>query len=160
MSILNQFSYPIMIIFLLIALYFILMRMRHVRWQLVVAVEALVIVVAVAAFITLRPGESDIDSPEQATALIGSGQPTLLEFFSNYCSGCIAVKPAFEQLASELDDEFNIVRVDIHSSAGRELRRQFGFSFTPEFILFDAEGEQVWRDNLLPSDEVLAMVRD
>ncbi|MBC8331974.1 MAG: thioredoxin family protein [Anaerolineae bacterium] len=37
-----------------------------------------------------------------------------------------------------------VVRVDVQSAFGRELAREYG-TFTPTFVFFDVEGEELWR---------------
>ena len=54
--------------------------------------------------------------------------------------------------------EFNILRIDIHTDFGRELRNRFGFTATPEFVLFDGSGREVWRAHTPPAPEQLALV--
>ena len=38
-----------------------------------------------------------------------------------------------------------VIRVDIHTQGGRELADQMGFEYTPTFILFAADGVELWR---------------
>ena len=37
-----------------------------------------------------------------------------------------------------------VIRVDVQSAEGKEIARQYG-SFTPTFVFFDPQGEEVWR---------------
>jgi hypothetical protein len=45
--------------------------------------------------------------------------------------------------------------VDIHTDFGRTLRERYGFSFTPEFVLFDSAGSEIWRSHTPPSETEL-----
>lgn len=45
----------------------------------------------------------------------------------------------------ELGDQVLFIRLNIQESVGRELAPVFGFEFTPTFIFFDAEGNELWR---------------
>jgi len=47
-------------------------------------------------------------------------------------------------LKTEFPDQLRVVNVDVQSSLGRELTREYG-KFTPTFIIFDGNGEEVWR---------------
>src|SRR5690606_15648228 len=96
-----------------------------------------------------------VNSIEAAEALISNGKPTFLEFFSNYCTGCVAIRPTVDQAVENLKADFNILRVDIHTETGRNLRENLGFSYTPEFIIFDKTGEEIWRDHSLPPTTIL-----
>ena len=54
-----------------------------------------------------------------------------------------------EPVVSGLEDRysagFRIVRVNVGSSAGKQLAREHGCIGTPAFVLFDKNGEQVRR---------------
>lgn len=63
-------------------------------------------------------------------------------------------------IVEDISEQFNILRVDIHTQHGRELRRRIGFTYTPEFVLFDSVGQEVWRDHSPPSPELLALVEN
>ncbi|MBI3165049.1 MAG: hypothetical protein HYZ24_10225 [Chloroflexi bacterium] len=39
----------------------------------------------------------------------------------------------------------HIIRLNIQEDIGRELAVVYGFEFTPTFIFFDAQGNELWR---------------
>ena len=47
-------------------------------------------------------------------------------------------------LKTEFPDQLRVINVDVQSSLGRELAREYG-KFTPTFIIFDGNGEELWR---------------
>jgi hypothetical protein len=49
-----------------------------------------------------------------------------------------------DELKEEFPLQLQVVSVDVQSSLGRELSRDYG-SFTPTFVFFDSEGEEQWR---------------
>ncbi len=51
-----------------------------------------------------------------------------------------------DELENGLIDRLVVIRVNIQEEVGRELAPVYGFSFTPTFIFFDAEGQEVWRE--------------
>lgn len=157
MNILNQFSYIIISAIVMVAS-IVLLRRYAVDRRLMSAVVVALVILSLSGFLLLRPGASDVDSASATRAMIDNGRPTLLEFFSNYCAGCLALRPAVDLLASDIEDEFNILRIDIHTDFGREIRNQFDFTFTPEFILFDHTGQEIWRDHTLPPREQVNML--
>ncbi len=55
------------------------------------------------------------------------------------------MKPVVDGLAKELKDQLVVLRVDIHTTGGRTLANEMGFEFTPTFILFGADGVELWR---------------
>jgi thiol-disulfide isomerase/thioredoxin len=158
MNVFNQFSYVLISSAVLIAS-LIVLRRYNVDRRLMSAVGIAIVVLSVSAALILRPGLSDVDSLQMAQATFRNGKPTLLEFFSNYCAGCLAVRPAVDLLAAEFEEDINIVRIDIHTDFGREIRQEFGFSYTPEFILLDHNGQEIWREHVLPTrEQVIAIV--
>jgi len=60
------------------------------------------------------------------------------------------LKPVVDGLEEELDSgvsigkRIHIIRLNIQEEAGKELAPIYNFQFTPTFIYFDAEGNEVW----------------
>lgn len=50
-----------------------------------------------------------------------------------------------DELEQEIGDQIHIIRLNIQESVGMELAPFYDFEFTPTFIYFDAEGNEVWR---------------
>ena len=148
-GIFNQYSYVIISLVVLIVSA-ILLRRYIASTRLIAAALGIMIVLSIAGNFLLRPGTSDIDSVDAAQAALSNGRPTFLEFFSNFCASCLALRPAVDVLVSDIQPEFNVLRIDIHTDFGRELRQNFKFSYTPEFALFDSSGQEVWRGHTLP----------
>lgn len=48
-------------------------------------------------------------------------------------------------LEEEFADQLLVIRVDVQSKGGKEVARLYG-SFTPTFVFFDPQGEEVWRE--------------
>jgi thioredoxin-related protein len=48
-------------------------------------------------------------------------------------------------IKNEFSDELRIIRVDIQSETADDLRNDYEFSITPTFLLFDGEGNLIWR---------------
>ncbi len=149
MPIFNQYSY--ILISLAVVLVSIMLLWRYAVDRRIIAAAAISFVaLSFTGYLLLRPGSSDVDSVRQAQVTLQNGKPTFLEFFSNYCAGCLALRPRVDLIAAEIEDEYNILRIDIHTDFGRELRQNFRFTYTPEFILFDNTGQEVWRDHTVP----------
>lgn len=161
----NQFSFLLFSIAGIALITGLIWRLFRPRWPVLAGSAMGLMVLAVVVFFVLRPGVSDVNNIADAEALLTSGRPTMVEFFSNYCIGCMSVRPAVDALVADLDRTFaegvNVLRVDIHTDFGRELRERYAFSFTPEFILFDAEGQEVWRGHLPPAlTDIVPLVRE
>ena len=159
MNILNQYSYILIAAGTLVTIYWLLRTQLRIRLPVVVAMQAVVIAIFILGFILLRPGAGNVDDVQISLQTIDNGKPTFLEFFSNYCTGCIAFQPIVESIEAEYSPEYNILRVDIHTQVGRDLREIYDFSFTPEFVLFNTNGEEIWRDHIPPSDQQIQQAR-
>ncbi len=48
-------------------------------------------------------------------------------------------------IEKEYADRLLVIRLNIQEDAGRELAPVYRFEFTPTFIFFDAQGNEVWR---------------
>lgn len=55
------------------------------------------------------------------------------------------MKTVVDGLEKELGDRLIIVRLNIQEEIAQELAPVYGFEFTPTFIYFDADGNEVWR---------------
>jgi thioredoxin-related protein len=51
-----------------------------------------------------------------------------------------------DELENELRDELLVIRLNIQEEVGRELAPVYDFEFTPTFIFFDGDGNEVWRE--------------
>jgi thiol-disulfide isomerase/thioredoxin len=154
----NQYSYVFLSLGLILGSIIVLLVLRQ-RRPVVIGVAAALAGVLVIGNFVVRPGSSDVNSVAAARTMLVNGKPTFVEFFSNYCLGCAAARPAVDQLVSRIQNQYNILRVDIHTDFGRDLREEYAFSYSPEFILFDTSGREVWRSHVPPSDEQLALAK-
>jgi thioredoxin-related protein len=51
-----------------------------------------------------------------------------------------------DELENELGDEILFIRLNIQEDVGRELAPVYDFEFTPTFIYFDEQGNEIWRE--------------
>lgn len=56
------------------------------------------------------------------------------------------MKPIVDGLEQELQGRVRFIRLDIQQEVGRELAPLYDFQYTPTFIFFDAQGNEVWRE--------------
>lgn len=50
-----------------------------------------------------------------------------------------------DRLERNLAGRADVVRLNIHEPVGQAFTEALGFQYTPTFILFDSNGEEVWR---------------
>lgn len=149
-TLLNQFSYPLIALGVLASAFLVLRQRRANRGTLIV-VEVGLLAAFVGGFLMLRTGDGDLRDISAYDALIANQRPTVVEFFSNFCTGCLVIRPSVDALIADIEGDYNVLRVNIHTDAGRELRERLGFSFTPEFVVLDARGVEVWRGHTVPT---------
>lgn len=141
----NRFSYIILATVVLVGLGVYFARSGFTRTRAIaLGVAALAFFVAWA---TLRTGNGTTTSTESATLVLrDSDQPVLVEFYSDYCAGCLAARPAVDSLERELGDQLRVVRLNVASPAGEELALQLQVeNRTPSFVLLDPDGNELWR---------------
>ncbi|MBL8046183.1 MAG: thioredoxin family protein [Anaerolineales bacterium] len=114
------------------------------------------------AWWSLRPTASTVQAATEARLIIREAQqPVLVQFYSEYCAACIAVEPTLNQLEQDLADELKVVRIDVASAAGQEFSRQLNLQYTPTFVLFDVQGQEIWRQaGGLDDDEVRRLINE
>jgi thiol-disulfide isomerase/thioredoxin len=158
MNLLNQFSYPLIGVGVFVFSYLTLTRVFNLRWYVITTIQLGITALFISGFVVLSPQDNIINA-EDALLTIDNGRPTLVAFFSNYCTGCLALNPIVNQIEADIRADFDVLRIDIHTERGRTLREALGFSFTPEFVLYDANGQEIWRDHIPPTTDQIDAAR-
>jgi len=160
MDILNQYSYVISSLFVLFGVIAVALVKAHDqaasrRWPIISSFVFSVGLVLFSGFFVFRPGAATVDTVDELDHLLDNNRPTLLQFYSNYCIGCMSVESELEELELDISTTHDILRVDIHTDFGREIREVLGVSYTPEFVLYDPTGQEIWRGHELPPVDLL-----
>ncbi|WP_029936124.1 thioredoxin [Sphingomonas sp. UNC305MFCol5.2] len=66
--------------------------------------------------------------------VLQADKPVLVDFWAEWCGPCRIIAPALEELASELGDKVNIVKLDI--DANPDAPTKYGVRGIPTMILF------------------------
>lgn len=69
-----------------------------------------------------------------ATDVLGSDKPVLVDFWAEWCGPCKMIGPALEELAGEMADQVQIVKVDIDENP--DAPGKYGVRGIPTMILF------------------------
>lgn len=107
-------------------------------------ITLLVMVALGVAWLVLRTPGTELASVADFDARLRSGQPTLIEFYSNRCSVCLASKPTVDRLEQQLAGRAVVLRVDVADPVGRQLAARWGIAGTPAFIVTDGAGQPVY----------------
>ncbi|MCS6836462.1 MAG: hypothetical protein NZ750_10645 [Anaerolineae bacterium] len=71
-----------------------------------------------------------------------------------------AVRGLTEQLQSMSSLHWRVLLLDVHAQPASVMLERFAFRTTPTYILYDGQGDELWRANSVPSAGVLiALVR-
>ena len=57
------------------------------------------------------------------------------------------------QLPDIQQNDVQALLLNIHETPGRDLLSRFDFVFSPTYLIFDSEGEELFRSNELPTVE-------
>jgi thioredoxin-related protein len=64
-------------------------------------------------------------------------------------------------IESEFEGELKVIRLNVQEPVGQTLGRKYRFEFTPTFILFDRQGEEVWRSiGVITPSEIRDLMND
>ena len=107
---LNQYSFVIAFVIFFIALAAFLPVKR---WRMRLPIYVGAVVLALAIYIFLRPGDSSVSTAAEADQVLTSGEPVFVEFFSNTCAACLASKPFVDGLKSDLADDVVFMQLNV-----------------------------------------------
>ncbi|RME90725.1 MAG: thioredoxin [Anaerolineae bacterium] len=55
------------------------------------------------------------------------------------------MKPVVDGVEAQYQDRLLVIRLNIQEPTGRQLAPLYGFEYTPTFIFFDGQGNELWR---------------
>lgn len=106
-----------------------------------------------------RPAKVSAVDAAQIRAQIGQGTPLLLEFQSPYCLACANLNASLDRIERQYAGRLIVLRVDVTQPAGRSAAQELGFQYTPTFIFFSANGDELWRNvGSLDENQILSSV--
>jgi thioredoxin 1 len=79
----------------------------------------------------------------------------LLDFYSDYCGTCKMMEPHLRQMQSQLSNQLNIKHINISKEPVSKAVEAYEISGTPTFILYQSNGQPVYRMTELISPMVL-----
>ncbi len=117
-----------------------------------IAAFSAIAISAIIAWSILHPRQTPLlEDAKTVQEMIGAGTPVLLEFQSPYCISCTTISPMVDKLENEINSQISIgkrlhvIRLNIQEPVAQDLAPIYGFEFTPTFIFFDAQGNELWR---------------
>lgn len=90
-------------------------------------------------------------------AVLGADEPTLVDFWAEWCGPCKMVAPVVEEIASEYSDQLRVAKMDVDSN--RQTPASYGIRGIPTLILFK-DGEEAARIvGFRPKEAVLEEIK-
>ena len=83
-------------------------------------------------------------SPDLQVAL-SNGQPTLVEFYADWCEACRTMAPAMESLERQRRGGLNVVLLNVDNPRWQPELERYAVDGIPQLELFDAAGVDVGR---------------
>ncbi len=108
-------------------------------------------ILTVALLVTglLLAGCSDKkDKPEvKKAAVVTTSEklPKLVDFWSPTCPPCRAMMPFLNELATEYDHAFELVKIDVSLAENQQQAIQNQIQYIPTQIFYDENGKQIFR---------------
>lgn len=159
MSIINQYSFVFIAVGGALALAILMWRLRRPHNALLRAAMLsiygilVILILAGSRFPASNTLASNYGHVEQT---IHNGRPTFVMLYSHFCVGCITSLPSARSLDDQLLEQgqnIDLLFLDVHSEVGRIAREELGYNYTPTYILYNAEAQEVLRQNTMPSIE-------
>ena len=140
----NRRAYPVLTTILLLAVGVILLLDQELSITDIAILTAVIVFALVLWGLLVSRQSEGVDSVNAVRRLLNNGnRPSVVQFFSRYCVGCLAVKPVVDQLEKEAGDRIQIIRLDIDEEPGKSLAEEHRIVFTPSFVYFDARGTRL-----------------
>jgi thioredoxin 1 len=95
--------------------------------------------------------QATTDSSFEADVL-QADKPVLVDFWAEWCGPCRMIAPALEELAAELGDKVNIVKLDIDENP--DAPTKYGVRGIPTMILFKNGQQAATQVGALPKNAI------
>ncbi|MBO0349162.1 thioredoxin fold domain-containing protein [Phormidium pseudopriestleyi FRX01] len=106
-------------------------------------------VLAVGIFLGLRTESSTVSLTDLETdsipyeVALENGKPTLMEFYANWCTSCMAMAPEMKELETEYAESVNFVMLNVDNTKWLPELTQYRVDGIPHFVFLGGDGEAI-----------------
>lgn len=107
------------------------------------------VALTVAIFLGLRTETNSADLTElaeESTPLevaLSNGQPTLMEFYANWCTSCMAMAPEIQELEEQYKGKVNFVMLNVDNSKWLPEILKYRVDGIPHFVFLGQDGAAI-----------------
>jgi len=84
--------------------------------------------------------------------------PTIIDFYADWCGPCKMVAPVLEELKAEYDGKVDIYKVDTEAEA--ELSQAFGIKSIPSILFIPTDSQPQMAQGALPKDSFVQAIKE
>ena len=74
---------------------------------------------------------------------IVNSNPTLVEFYANWCTTCQSMSPTLKELKENYGEKINFVMIDIDAPENQQLIEEYQVAGVPQWNILNQEGKMV-----------------
>jgi hypothetical protein len=161
MATLNHFSYVLVAGAVLVMCALVLWQrgLGTRPWRVLILLGLAVILAGPPILFARQP--TDVANAEALRERLRSGRPTLVEYYSPFCLGCVTTRPLSGYVESQFGDRVQVIYLDATDPVRGPLGREIGFTITPSYAIYDGRStEPVMRlPGPVERDEILDQLR-
>lgn len=101
---------------------------------------------------------SKLSDSEFEEKVINSSLPTMIDFWAEWCGPCRQLAPTVEQLAEEMSDKINIVKMNIDENP--ETPSKYGVKGIPALIIFKDGKPIATKVGTAPKNDIKQWIED
>jgi thiol-disulfide isomerase/thioredoxin len=104
-------------------------------------------VLAVVLFVGLKIKRGDMSLATQAQSAtpieiaLTSGQPTLMEFYADWCGSCQAMAPSLAKVKKDYGDQVKFAMLNVDNTKWLPEIEKYRVNGIPHFVFFDRQGK-------------------
>ena len=136
--ILNRYSFVLISLIILFISFWLTSRVAGTIIS--ICIMGIILFLLIGFQVIFSSNSNSIESVEDFSTSLNPDQPVFIMLYSNYWVACLSAKPEVDRLESKLKNNFDVVRIDISSEAGKYVRSKYSVNTVPTFLVLDKGG--------------------